>query len=170
MTASAKQAAMGAFASGEADVLVATTVIEVGIDVPNATVMLVEDADRYGISQLHQLRGRIGRGRHASLCLLFGSKDSVRLRALAGHADGFRLAEIDLELRGEGELVGTRQHGLAQFRVAELPRDAELMEAARRHAERIVGIDPALGSPEHALLADALLAAYGDEARAPIRA
>jgi ATP-dependent DNA helicase RecG len=165
-----KAAAMEAFASGAADVLVATTVIEVGIDVPNATVMLVEDAERYGISQLHQLRGRIGRGAHASLCLLFGPKDSLRLRALAGSTDGFRLAEIDLELRGEGELVGTRQHGLAQFRVAELPRDAELLERARAQAERIVADDPDLALAEHVPLADALVAAYGAEARAPIRA
>ncbi|HZU39654.1 MAG TPA: ATP-dependent DNA helicase RecG [Solirubrobacteraceae bacterium] len=170
MASGAKQAAMAAFASGAADVLVATSVIEVGIDVPNATVMLVEDADRYGISQLHQLRGRIGRGSHASLCLLFGPKESARLRALAAHADGFRLAEIDLELRGEGELVGVRQHGMAQFRVAELPRDAELLERARGHAERIVGADPELELPEHALLADALVATYGDEALAPMRA
>src|SRR5947209_9793888 len=111
MGSAAKQAAMASFAAGEADVLVATSVIEVGIDVPNATVMLVEDAERYGISQLHQLRGRIGRGAHASLCLLFGPKDSQRLRALADHTDGFRLAEIDLELRGQGELVGVRQSG-----------------------------------------------------------
>jgi ATP-dependent DNA helicase RecG len=97
-----KQAAMAGFASGTAQVMVATSVIEVGIDVPNATVMLVEDAERYGISQLHQLRGRIGRGREQSLCLLFGPKTSPRLRALAAHGDGFRLAEIDLELRGEG--------------------------------------------------------------------
>jgi ATP-dependent DNA helicase RecG len=114
----AKQAAMAAFASGAADVMVATSVIEVGIDVPNATVMLVEDAERYGISQLHQLRGRIGRGEHPSLCLLFGPKSSRRLRALAAHSDGFKLAEIDLELRGEGELDGTRQLGVAEFRVA----------------------------------------------------
>jgi ATP-dependent DNA helicase RecG len=170
MTPGAKQAAMASFASGEADVLVATSVIEVGIDVPNATVMLVEDADRYGISQLHQLRGRIGRGEHASLCLLFGAKDSARLRALATHSDGFRLAEIDLDLRGQGELVGTRQHGMAQFRVAELPRDTELQERARLHAERIFESDPALETPEHALLGDALVRAYGAEARAPIRA
>ena len=137
LRAAAKQEAMAAFASGGADVLVATSVIEVGIDVPNATVMLVEDADRYGISQLHQLRGRIGRGPHDSLCLLFGAKESPRLRALAGHTDGFTLAEIDLELRGEGELVGTRQHGQAQYRVAELPRDAELLERARRYAEAV---------------------------------
>jgi ATP-dependent DNA helicase RecG len=161
---------MRAFAAGEADVLVATSVIEVGIDVPNATVMLVEDADRYGISQLHQLRGRIGRGEHASLCLLFGPKGSPRLRALAEHSDGFRLAEIDLELRGEGELVGTRQSGLAQFRVAELPRDAELQERARARAERIEADDPELSSPEHALLADALASVYGSEATVPIRA
>jgi len=98
-----KQEAMAAFAGGEADVLVATSVIEVGIDVPNATVMLIEDADRYGISQLHQLRGRIGRGEHQSLCLLFGPRDSPRLAAVAAHGDGFRLAEIDLELRGRSE-------------------------------------------------------------------
>src|SRR5207244_1733667 len=105
-----KQEAMARFASGEADVLVATTVIEVGIDVPNATVMLIENAERFGISQLHQLRGRVGRGEHASVCLLVGPP-SLRLRALAEHSDGFRLAEIDLALRKEGELVGARQSG-----------------------------------------------------------
>jgi ATP-dependent DNA helicase RecG len=166
----AKQHAMTAFASGAADVLVATSVIEVGIDVPNATVMLIEDADRYGISQLHQLRGRIGRGHHASLCLLFGPKGSPRLRALRAHSDGFKLAETDLELRGEGELVGTRQHGIAEFRVAELPRDAELLERARLQAERIGEADRSLELPEHALLADALRERYGPEALAPIRA
>ncbi|MGI8429177.1 MAG: ATP-dependent DNA helicase RecG [Solirubrobacteraceae bacterium] len=166
----AKQAAMAQFASGAAHVLVATSVIEVGIDVPNATVMLVEDADRYGISQLHQLRGRIGRGAHDSVCLLFGDKGSPRLRALASHSDGFELAEIDLELRGEGELVGTRQHGLAQLKVAELPRDAALLERARSHAERITAEDPGLARPDNALLADALTSAFGAEAQAPLRA
>ncbi len=165
-----KQAAMSAFASGAAEVLVATSVIEVGIDVPNATVMLVEDADRYGISQLHQLRGRIGRGAHASLCLLFGSKSAPRLKALEEHGDGFELAEIDLRLRGEGELTGVRQHGLAHFRIAELPRDAELLERARLHAERIGSDDPQLERPEHALLEAALQERYGGEALAPIRA
>ena len=165
-----KHEVMATFASGGADVLVATSVIEVGIDVPNATVMLVEDADRYGISQLHQLRGRIGRGAHSSLCLLFGAKQSIRLRALASESDGFKLAEIDLDLRGEGELIGTRQSGLAQFRIAELPRDAELLERARMHAEQIAAEDPALSLPEHALLAEALTGAYGAEAQAPIRA
>jgi ATP-dependent DNA helicase RecG len=170
LRSSAKQRAMSAFASGAAQVLVATSVIEVGIDVPNATVMLVEDADRYGISQLHQLRGRIGRGRHSSVCLLFGAKESARLRALAENRDGFRLAEIDLELRGEGELIGTRQHGQAIFRVAELPREAELLERAAAHARAIADEDPSLDWPEHALLLDGLVAAYGAEAQAPIRA
>jgi ATP-dependent DNA helicase RecG len=170
LPSSEKIAVMRAFAAGEGDVLVATSVIEVGIDVPNATVMLVEDADRYGISQLHQLRGRVGRGEHASLCLLFGPKGSARLRALADHTDGFRLAEIDLELRGEGELVGTRQSGLAQFRVAELPRDRELLERARMRAEALDASDPGLERPENALLGDALQSVFGAEARAPIRA
>jgi ATP-dependent DNA helicase RecG len=170
MRSAAKQAAMAEFAAGGSDVLVATSVIEVGIDVPNVTVMLVEDADRYGISQLHQLRGRIGRGSHASLCLLFGAKDSPRLRAVASEADGFALAEVDLERRGEGELIGTRQHGIAQYKVAELPRDAELLERARRRAELIADEDPDLAQPEHALLGDALEALYGTEAAAPIRA
>ncbi len=165
-----KQAAMAAFAGGAVDVLVATSVIEVGIDVPNATVMLIEDADRYGISQLHQLRGRVGRGPHASLCLLFGVKTAARLQALRDHADGFELAEIDLGLRGEGELTGLRQHGLAHFRAAELPRDAALLERARFHAQQIGDADPRLEQPEHALLEDALRERYGDEALAPIRA
>ncbi|HWH95464.1 MAG TPA: ATP-dependent DNA helicase RecG [Baekduia sp.] len=147
-----KQAAMERFADGDAHVLVATTVIEVGIDVPNATVMLVEDADRYGISQLHQLRGRVGRGEHASLCLLFGPRESRRLQALKLNADGFRLAEIDLELRGEGELTGTRQSGLARFRFARLPDDAAVLEAAFATAEQLLERDPDLDAPEHELL------------------
>ena len=165
-----KAAAMASFAEGGADVLVATTVIEVGIDVPNASVMLVENAERYGISQLHQLRGRIGRGPHDSLCLLFGPKESARLRALAEHRDGFKLAEIDLELRGEGEMLGTRQSGLAQFKVARLPEDAELLERARMRARAILDADPALAEPEHVLLEEAVKAAYGADALEPIPA
>jgi len=165
-----KQAAMACFAAGDADVLVATTVIEVGVDVPNATVMLVEGAERYGISQLHQLRGRVGRGEHESLCLLFGPKGSARLRALAEHSDGFRLAQIDLELRGEGELAGTRQSGLAQFRFAQLPEDEPLAEAAKTYAEGVLAVDPDLLEPEHALLAHALTTAYGADERQPLPA
>ncbi len=170
MTPREKQAAMLAFAAGGADVLVATTVIEVGIDVPNATVMVVEDAERFGISQLHQLRGRVGRGEHPSLCLLFGAKESRRLRALERHSDGFRLAEIDLELRGEGELVGVRQSGAGTFRFAQLPDDAPLLERAREHAKAIADADPDLAEPEHALLAVAFARAFGAEALQPIPA
>ena len=157
-----KQAAMAAFAEGGADVLVATSVIEVGIDVPNATVMLVEDAERYGISQLHQLRGRVGRGGHDSVCLLFGSKDSPRLKALAEHSDGFELAEIDLSLRGEGELLGTRQSGLAELRAARLPEDADVLDRARKAAASLLAADPTLDSPENALLRVSLERRFGE--------
>ncbi|HTA36868.1 MAG TPA: ATP-dependent DNA helicase RecG [Solirubrobacteraceae bacterium] len=170
MRAREKQEAMAAFASGSADVLVATTVIEVGIDVPNATVMLVENAERFGISQLHQLRGRIGRGEHRSSCLLMGPPGSPRLRALAEHADGFRLAEIDLELRSEGELIGTRQSGLGQFDVAQLPEDAQLLVRARAWAESILADDPELRLPENVLLGEELLRRFGADALAPIPA
>jgi ATP-dependent DNA helicase RecG len=156
MKSKEKAAVMASFAAGDADVLVATTVIEVGIDVPNATVMVVEDAERYGISQLHQLRGRVGRGEHASLCLLFGPADAKRLKALAEHSDGFRLAEIDLELRGEGEITGTRQSGLARHRFARLPEDGELLARAHDRAQLLLNADPRLEHPDHALLAVAL--------------
>ncbi len=156
MRAKDKQEAMASFAASEVDVLVATTVIEVGVDVPNATVMLVENAERFGISQLHQLRGRVGRGEHASWCLLVGPPGAARLRALAAHDDGFRLAEIDLELRSEGELIGTRQSGVGRFRVASFPEDAALLERARSWAKAIVAQDPDLRAPEHTLLGQAL--------------
>jgi ATP-dependent DNA helicase RecG len=157
-----KAEAMAAFTDRRADVLVATTVIEVGIDVPNATVMLVEDAERYGISQLHQLRGRVGRGSEKSLCLLFGPAESPRLKALAENTDGFALAEIDLELRGEGEITGTRQSGLARFRFARLPEDTDMLERARNRAEALLQEDPALEQPEHVLLAAELRAAEAE--------
>jgi ATP-dependent DNA helicase RecG len=134
MPSAEKAAAMSRFASGAIEVLVATTVIEVGIDVPNATVMVIEGAERYGVSQLHQLRGRVGRGEHRSYCLLVpeaaGELARRRLGAVAAESDGFKLAEVDLALRGEGEVLGTRQHGLPRFAVAELPGDmAALLEA-----------------------------------------
>ena len=137
-----KQEAMAAFAAGEADVLVATSVIEVGIDVPNATVMLIEAAERYGISQLHQLRGRIGRGEHESLCILFGDPSLPRLEAIAKERDGFKLAEIDLQIRGAGEVLGTRQHGMPEFKVARLPEDVALLERARERAREVLAADP----------------------------
>jgi ATP-dependent DNA helicase RecG len=170
MHAREKQQAMAAFASGKADVLIATTVIEVGIDVPNATVMLVENAERFGISQLHQLRGRVGRGEHRASCLLMGPPGSPRLRAMVEHSDGFRLAEIDLALRSEGELVGTRQSGFVQFQLAQLPGDAPLLDRARARAEAIVACDPELRTPEHALLGEALDRTFGSGALEPIPA
>jgi ATP-dependent DNA helicase RecG len=163
MASKRKQAAMEAFAAGDADVLVATSVIEVGIDVPNATVMLIEAAERYGLSQLHQLRGRVGRGEHPSLCILFGDPELPRLEAIARERDGFRLAEIDLELRGAGDVLGTRQHGLPELRVARLPEDTELLVRARDHADRLLRDDPGLERPEHVLLRDAVVARFGSE-------
>jgi len=151
-----KQRAMESFAVGEADVLVATSVIEVGIDVPNASVMLIEAAERYGLSQLHQLRGRVGRGPHRSVCILFGDPRLPRLEAIANERDGFRLAEIDLELRGAGEILGTRQHGLPEFRVARLPDDADLLERACARADSVAGLDDGL-------LREAVDARFGSE-------
>lgn len=163
LSSAEKAAAMRAFATAEADVLVATSVIEVGIDVPNATVMIVEDAERYGISQLHQLRGRVGRGEHESFCLLFGAPASRRLRAVAAERDGFKLAQVDLELRGAGEELGTRQSGLPRFRVAVLPADNLLLERANVLADRLLAADPSLGAAETELLRAAVVARYGAE-------
>jgi ATP-dependent DNA helicase RecG len=163
MPSKQKAEAMASFAAGEVDVLVATSVIEVGIDVPNATVMMIEAAERYGISQLHQLRGRIGRGEHPGLCILFGDPSLPRLEALVRERDGFRLAEVDLHLRGAGEVLGTRQHGLPQFRVARIPEDAELLGRARDRALELLGKDPDLAAPEHALLRAAAAERFGSE-------
>jgi ATP-dependent DNA helicase RecG len=159
MSSRDKAAAMERFATGAADVLVSTTVIEVGIDVPNATVMVVEDAERFGVSQLHQLRGRIGRGQHRSLCLLFGPTSSARLRAVADHHDGFALAEFDLRERGQGEITGTRQSGRADHRFARLPDDEPLLSRASAVAEALLHDDPDLAAPELTLLADLVGAA-----------
>jgi ATP-dependent DNA helicase RecG len=167
MPAARKQAAMEGFASGVTQVLVATSVIEVGIDVANATVMLVEGAERFGLSQLHQLRGRVGRGAHASQCILFAEAGSElarrRLDAIAGERDGFKLAEVDLALRGEGEILGTRQHGLPRFRVAVLPDDLALLTAARREVVALHGRYGSLEAPELGPLLDAARQRFGDE-------
>jgi ATP-dependent DNA helicase RecG len=165
MPSAQKREVMARFASGKLDVLVATSVIEVGIDIPNASVMVIEEADRYGISQLHQLRGRVGRGEHESYCLLFSGQRSElagrRLEAVSSERDGFKLAEIDLALRGEGDLLGTKQSGLPEFRVARLPEDQGLLERARRYAVAALNEDPELEVPEHALLADAITERFG---------
>ncbi len=148
-----KQAVMHAFTAHRLDVLVSTTVIEVGIDVPNATVMVVQHAERYGLSALHQLRGRVGRGQKPSICLLMadrmGELARKRLKVLCGTNDGFRIAEEDLRLRGPGELLGTRQHGFPEFRVANLVEDAALLLQARDDAAELVRQDPRLTLPAH---------------------
>jgi ATP-dependent DNA helicase RecG len=151
MKAKEKDAVMAAFASGGIDVLVATTVIEVGVDVPEATVMVIEHAERFGLAQLHQLRGRIGRGTDESHCLLLfqeplGATAHQRLTTLRETDDGFIIAEKDLELRGAGELLGTRQSGLPEFRIADLMAHSGLLAAARDDAELILNKDPDLQS------------------------
>jgi ATP-dependent DNA helicase RecG len=138
-----KERVMQAFKQGAVQVLVSTTVVEVGVDVPNATVMLIEHAERFGLAQLHQLRGRIGRGSHHSFCLLLAAGErseeaEERLRTLTETTDGFRIAEIDLKLRGPGEFFGTRQWGIPAFRFANLLRDQEILEWAKREATRFV--------------------------------
>jgi ATP-dependent DNA helicase RecG len=155
MAASAREEVMDRFRSGALEVLVATTVIEVGVDVPEATVMVVESADRFGIAQLHQLRGRVGRGGTASWCYLLGGEEgNERLTAVAGSTDGFALAEADLRVRGEGTLLGARQKGQSDLRLASLTDagDMELLTEARRVAEALVDADPQLRA--HANLAD----------------
>jgi ATP-dependent DNA helicase RecG len=167
-----KAAAMETFVAGATDVLVATTVIEVGIDVPNATVMVIEGAERYGISQLHQLRGRVGRGEYASCCLLFpedaGALARRRLKAVERESDGFKLAEVDLSLRGEGEVLGTRQHGLPRFAVAELPEDAPALEAAREEVLALLREHGSLDTPELGPLLEAARRRFGAGAADPI--
>jgi ATP-dependent DNA helicase RecG len=157
--------AMERFRVGKDRILVATTVIEVGVDVPNATVMMIEHAERFGLSQLHQLRGRVGRGAASSHCLLvtgnsgaeWGPVARERLRVMEETSDGFRIAEADLELRGPGEFLGTRQSGLPDFAVAELARDQAILAEAREEAFALVQRDPELSSAGNAQLRDYLL-------------
>jgi len=169
MKARDKDAAMTAFAAGELDVLVSTTVIEVGVDVPNAALMVVENADRFGLSQLHQLRGRVGRGKHQSYCVLMTSTHSAesreRLRVLAKTADGFRIAEEDLKLRGPGDFFGQRQHGLPQLGIADLAADMRVLKEAQQAAQKLLEADPGLSRREHAPLLGRvrrLFAQHGD--------
>jgi ATP-dependent DNA helicase RecG len=156
MRADDKDTVMRQFRAGELHMLVSTSVVEVGIDIPNATVIMVEGADRFGLAQLHQFRGRVGRGEHQSYCLLLSDSDSPesqeRLRAIERIHDGFELAEKDLEMRGPGEFFGTRQSGLPDLRLARLS-DTRILEEARRQAIRIFQTDPDLSAPEHQLLA-----------------
>src|SRR5690606_31957078 len=147
-----KDEAMQRFKAGETDILVATTVIEVGVDVANATVMVIEHAERFGLSQLHQLRGRVGRGADQSFCLLTAdykrsAEAEERLKAMLDTDDGFRISEIDLRLRGAGDFFGTRQSGLPAFKIADIVRDADLLPLARYAASQLAERDPALRLP-----------------------
>jgi ATP-dependent DNA helicase RecG len=155
---------MDRFRRGEIHVLVATTVIEVGVDVPNASLMIVEHAERFGLAQLHQLRGRVGRGNRRSLCVFIAEPTTAdaeqRLAAIAGTTDGFAIAEADLHIRGMGELIGTRQSGLPPLRVADIQADLDLLRMAKRDAEALIAGDAALSSPEHQLLRKRLYRQY----------
>ena len=152
-----KDAGMAAFAAHETDILVSTTVIEVGVDVPNATVMVIENAERYGLSALHQLRGRVGRGAAESWCFLVSdnASESVqkRLKFLCSTSDGFAVAQYDLETRGPGDFFGSRQHGLPTLQIADLMNDTRTLHAAQSEAVALLAEDPLLERPEHALLA-----------------
>lgn len=154
-----KEETMGKFRSGEIDVLVSTSVVEVGVDIPNATVMLIEGANHFGLAQLHQFRGRVGRGEAQSYCLLIpdqeADSDNQRLSAMQSSNDGFELAEMDLDQRGPGDFLGKRQSGFAELKTAQLT-DVKLIEKARREAQRLFEIDPELTQPDHGLLADEL--------------
>ncbi len=159
MSATAKERVMRSFRDGEIRILVSTSVIEVGIDVPNASVIVIEGAERFGLAQLHQLRGRVGRGEHQSYCLLMSettdATENARLRTLQTVHDGFTLAERDLELRGPGDVIGTRQSGALGFRFASVT-DLSTIQSARRHAEALVNADPELADPEHRSLSAAV--------------
>ena len=149
---------MRAFRDGEISLLIATTVVEVGVDVPNATVMMIENAERFGLSQLHQLRGRVGRGAYESYCILVsdhkGDENRRRLHTMVTMQNGFDVAQEDLKLRGPGDFFGKRQHGLPDLRVADLLADMKTLEAARKAAERLLTADPELSLPEHHALCE----------------
>jgi ATP-dependent DNA helicase RecG len=165
MSAEEKQDAMQRFRSGETQVLVATSLVEVGVDVPNASVMTIENAERFGLAQLHQLRGRVGRGKHPGFVCAFSPSDSPetrqRLEAFAKTADGFELAEIDFKLRGPGDLFGTKQHGLPKLRVADLQSDFEILQTARERARDLLAEDPQLQQTDLAALRDRVQRRYG---------
>jgi ATP-dependent DNA helicase RecG len=168
LPAERKDEVMQAFVTGEIDVLVSTTVIEVGIDVPNATVMVVEHAERFGLSQLHQLRGRIGRGAEQSWCVLMsggGREARERLAVLARTDDGFEIARADLRLRGMGDLFGSKQHGLPDFRFFDPWQHEDLLARAREEARAVIDADPELERPEHRRYRDELAQRYGERAR-----
>jgi len=168
MKSADKEATMDLFRAGELDVLVSTVVIEVGVDVPNASVMVIEDANRFGLAQLHQLRGRVGRGQHQSYCILVADGTTgdaeQRLSVLEKTTDGFRIAEEDLKIRGPGDVMGTRQSGMLEFRVADLINDGPVLEQARQGAIAILDEDPTLSLPKHELMLQRVRERRSDEA------
>jgi ATP-dependent DNA helicase RecG len=165
MTPGEKDAVMDDFRRGEIQVLVSTSVVEVGVDVANATLMTIESGERFGLAQLHQLRGRISRGKYPGFCCVFGepkTPESIeRLQAFVASTDGFKLAETDFRLRGPGELFGTKQHGLPPLRIADLLRDTDLLTEARRDAQALVATDPGLAEEKNAKLRIMMLRRYG---------
>lgn len=164
MAAEEKKQVMAAFVAGQIDILVSTVVIEVGVNVPNATVMIIEHADRYGLAQLHQLRGRIGRGAEQSYCLLFGNPKSEqarqRLEIMTQTNDGFKIAEADLAIRGPGQFFGTSQHGMPGLKIADLTKDFDLLRMARRDAQTIIENDPTLADPDFSAIKKDMLQRY----------
>jgi ATP-dependent DNA helicase RecG len=164
MSSAEKDAVMADFRSGRLQVLVSTTVIEVGVDVANATLLAIEGGQQFGLSQLHQLRGRVSRGSQPGFCCVFADVRNElarqRLQAFVETTDGFRLAELDFELRGPGDVLGTRQHGLPPLRIADLVRDAVVLEEARRDARAMVAADPGLAFPDHGRLRRMVLIRY----------
>ena len=168
MSIKEKDAVMHAFKRGEIHILVSTTVIEVGVDVPNATIMLIEHAERFGLSQLHQLRGRIGRGHKKSYCVLVTPENinevaQQRMRVMEETSDGFRIAEEDLRLRGSGEFLGTRQHGLSDLKYVDLVKDVKLIQNAREDAFQLLKQDPQLRKPEHAVIRQHFFKLFADK-------
>ena len=160
MKAKEKDSIMASMVSGETDILVATTVIEVGVDVPNAALMIVENAERFGLSQLHQLRGRVGRGQHKSYCVLVsdndGEESKARLAIMTRTNDGFKISEEDLRLRGPGDFFGSRQHGLPEMHVADLGADVNVLQKAQQEANLLLATDPELAAPEHEALRESV--------------
>jgi ATP-dependent DNA helicase RecG len=165
MDSSQKDLVMKEFRKGAIDLLVSTVVIEVGVDVPSATVMLVENAEAFGLAQLHQLRGRVGRGEHESFFILLADPKTEeaarRIKSIEGTLDGFQIAEADLEMRGPGEFFGTKQHGLPEIRFGNILKDFAIMESARREAFELVAKDPDLIDERHTPLKKTLSARFG---------
>ena len=162
MKAEDKDFEMQRFVRGETQIMVATTVIEVGVNVPNASVMIIESSERFGLSQLHQLRGRVGRGAEQSYCILMTgdklSKDTLkRVETMVRSSDGFEIAEVDLQLRGPGDLMGTQQSGLLNLKIADIAKDAQLVVMAREEARKILELDPGLERPQHLKLREILI-------------